>query len=989
MDTKGIEEAVRGYWKKKGVEKRVLGGKGKPFYFLDGPPYASGAIHMGTALNKILKDFYIRFWRMQGFAVWSQPGYDTHGLPIENKVEKKLGFEKKEDIEKFGIQKFNEECRNFATEHIGKMNRDFHNLGIWMDWENPYLTLENSYIEGAWFTFKKGFEKGLLYKGVYPVHACAHCATAVAYNEIEYADLEDPVVYVKFRVSGQKNEYLVIYTTTPWTLPSNTGIMVHPEVSYARVRAGEEVWIVAENLVPKLTELFGINFKILRAVKGKELEGLRYESPLAEFVPQQKGVNRRVVCSAQFVSLEEGTGLVHSAPGHGKEDFKVAQEKKLAVLCPVGLDGKFTAAAGKYAGKLVKEADSEIIADLRGVGALVMQGKIKHSYPICWRCKNPLLLISVPQWFFKVSAIREKLIEENKKVKWVPEWAGKRFDDWLHGLGDWPVSRQRYWGIPLPIWTCNNCNSVKVVGSAKELPVKLKDLHRPYIDSVKLKCKCGSPMGRVPDVLDVWFDAGVAPWASLGYPADKKLFEKLGKKVEFELEGADQFRGWWNAESITGIMTLGYVPFKAVVYHGMILDAKGIKMSKSLGNIVSPADVIERYGRDVLRFYLLSKDPAEDIKFDWAEVEKSMDFFLSIQNLYTFIKTYCSGNRKLKGLKIEDEWIISRLNSLILRAKELMENYKGFQALQEIRKFALEDLSRVYIKLVRERVKGKEKDSVSAVLNTIYITTVTLLAPALPHTAEHYYLACAGKGSIHFEGWPKAGKTNKELEEGIELALRVVEAANEARAAQGIKLKYLLPELKVAAQPEIVKKLRVVGGFIENLANVEKVGFGAASVKYEVKPNYSVAGKKFGQGVKRLAEGLLNVDGEKLKKELEKGKAKVAGMEIEPADVVFREVSEEGFSFPGGKVFLETKVSSELKREWLFRELVRAVQAARKEMGMKIGEKVVLSIEGKEFKGQEKRIEAATGSRLVFGKVEGREFELEFEGKEYKFGVKK
>ena len=988
MDIREIEEKVRKYWKKEGIEKKALEAKGKPFYFLDGPPYASGAIHMGTAINKVLKDFYIRFWRMQGFAVWSQPGYDTHGLPIENKVEKKLGFQSKEDIEKFGIEKFNFECRNFVTERISQMNRDFHNLGIWMDWNKPYLTLDNSYIEGAWFTFKKGSEKGLLYKGVYPVHACSHCATAVAYNEIEYTDLEDPVVYVKFRIRGQ-NEYLVIYTTTPWTLPSNTGIMVSPEFSYAKVKAGNEVWIVAEKLVPKLTVLFGIDFKILKTVKGKELEGLRYESPLTEFVPQQKGIDRRVVCSAQFVSLDEGTGLVHSAPGHGKEDFKVAQEKKLSVLCPVGLDGKFNSEAGKYAGKYVKDADDEIMADLKGAGALVMRGKIKHSYPICWRCKTPLILISVPQWFFKVSTIRDKLIEQNKEVNWVPDWAGKRFDDWLHGLGDWPVSRQRYWGIPLPIWTCNACSEVKVVGSAKELPVKLKDLHRPFIDAVKLKCKCGSTMNRVQDVLDVWFDAGVAPWASLNYPKDKKLFEKLGKKVEFELEGADQFRGWWNAESITGIMTLGYIPFKTVVYHGMILDAKGIKMSKSLGNIISPADVIKRYGRDVLRFYLLSKDPAEDINFDWADVEKSMDFFLSIENLNTFIKTYCSGNRKLKGLKIEDEWIISRLNILILKASDLMENYKGFQALQEIRKFALGDLSRVYIKLIRDRIKGRDRDSVSAVLNTVYNSLITLLAPALPHISEHYYMESRKRGSIHFESWPKVGETNKELEGSIELALRVVETANEARAAGGIKLKYLLPEIKIAAQPEVIKKLKTVEKFIESLVNVEKVGYGTTAVTYDVKPNYSVAGKKFGQNVKRLAEGLLKIDGEKLKKELEGGKTKVSGLEIEKGDIIFREVSEEGFSFTGGKIFLETKVSEKLKVEWLIREFIRSVQAARKEMGLKIGDKVILSMEGKEFKGQEKRLEEATGSKLKFGKLEGKEFELEFEEKKYRFGVKK
>ncbi|MEM7819960.1 MAG: isoleucine--tRNA ligase, partial [Candidatus Aenigmatarchaeota archaeon] len=634
------EEMIRNFWAENNIYNKVKQLKRKKkFYFLDGPPYATGSIHIGTAWNKILKDLYIRFFRMFGYDVWDQPGYDTHGLPIENKIEKKLEIKSKNDIERLGIEKFILECKDFATKFIDVMNKQFENLGVWMDWNNPYLTLTNDYIEGAWHTFKIAYENGLLYRGLYPVHVCPRCETAVAYNEIEYTKLTDPSIYVKFPVENKENEFLVIWTTTPWTLPGNTGIMAKPDAEYVRVKVDNQILIIAKDLLEEVMKKIDcVDYKIIEIIKGKDMEGLKYRYPLDDIFQFQKNLENahRVVLSDQFVTLDTGTGLVHTAPGHGQEDYKVGLENKLPVISPVNLNGTFNKECGEYAGIFVKSADKKIINELKNRGLLLHEETITHDYPQCWRCNTPLLQISVPQWFFKITKIRNKLIKENKKVNWYPEWAKQRFENWLENLGDWPISRQRYWGIPLPIWVCE-CGKIKIIGSADELGKKIKDLHRPYIDEIEFKCECGKNMKRIPDVLDVWFDSGLASWASLGYPKTKDLFNKLWP-ADLNIEGSDQIRGWWNSQLITSVITFDKSPFKNIVFHGLILDAHGSKMSKSLGNIVTPEEVIKKYSRDVLRFYLISYPPWNDFYFNWTEAEEVYKFFIIMENAFNFVK---------------------------------------------------------------------------------------------------------------------------------------------------------------------------------------------------------------------------------------------------------------------------------------------------------------------------------------------------------------
>ncbi|MFH1472158.1 MAG: isoleucine--tRNA ligase [Nanoarchaeota archaeon] len=1031
FNMKQMEVEIAQFWKEKGIRKKVLSArKGqKPYYFMDGPPYATGYIHMGTGLNKTLKDYYMRYFRMAGFDVNSQPGYDTHGVPIENKVEKKLGLNQKSDIEKFGIEKFNAECRKFATDFIGIMNEQFEDLGVWMDWENPYLTLHNYYIEGAWHTFKIAFEKGLLYKGIYPVHVCSHCATAVAYSEIEYQKATDPAVFVKFLAKNIPNTYFVIWTTTPWTLPSNTGIMVHPKFEYAKVQINDdahenpsdfqafgnpksqnsETLIIAKELVNTVMKKAGIkHFKITGIVLGKDLAGQEYTNPLKDILPLQKNVNGKIVLSEMFVTLTDGAGLVHTAPGHGKEDFKVGLENNLQKLCPVNLDGTFDKSVGKFAGRYVKEADTEIIAELAARRAILASEKVTHDYPHCWRCKTPLLQVAVPQWFFKVSEIRNKLVEENKKVNWVPDWAQKRFGDWLDNLSDWPISRQRYWGIPLPIWVCDKCNNVKVIGSVEELGEcgkTLTDLHRPYIDTIAFKCaKCGGMQKRIPDVLDVWFDSGVSSWASLHYPKEKEKFNKMWP-AELNIEGPDQIRGWWNSQLICSTITFGRRPFNNIVMHGMVLDNKGNKMSKSLGNVIAPGDVIEKFSRDVLRYYLLSNTPESDFYFDWEAVKSVQKFFNILFNSVNFMKSYAPKGFKpsekfdTKTLATIDKWMLSRVNTLAEECGKHNKNYVGFKSLAAIHDFIVNDFSRTYIKLTRERTspnyEGKDKETAFAVMDYVLQKAILLIAPAAPFSAEAIYQMLSGaegKESVHLCDFPDSDKTlvDAGLEQDMKIALDVVESINSIRQEKNLRLRWPLKKATVSGDAKIVSAIERLHDVVCELANVKDIAFGDVSLEIDVKPNYKVFGPAFGKDAKTVADLLSKAGARKVKEDAKKGKIKLGNFELTPEMLIIREKVTEnlaGQTFTGGAVYLDTERDNEIIQESLIRELIRHVQIMRKDANLNVKEKIKLYLDGDGalLSKWKSMIEKDTTSQVVIGK--GGKTKSAFEFEDEKVGV--
>ncbi len=818
MDFKKSEADVLKFWKEKKIYEKLKkrNSNGKKFYFMDGPPYATGNIHMGTAVNKSLKDMARRAKRFQGFDVFDRPGYDTHGVPIEYQVEKEIGSKNKKDIEGYGVKKFVEKCKSFATRYIDVMNSEFMNLGVWMDWDNPYLTLEDKYIEAIWGVFKEAEKKGLLYKGRYPVHVCPRCETAVAFNEIEYGKQKDTSIFVKFPLKNKKNTFLVIWTTTPWTLPGNTGVMVNPEVVYQEIEVGKgERWIIAKDLVSSLMERLGRGFIIKDEYKGKKMEGWTYENPLGKDLRLDVKNSYRVVLSSRYVTTEEGTGLVHTAPGHGKEDYEIGKENGLDAPCPVGSDGVLTAEAGKYAGKRAREVDKEIIEDLDKEGYLVDKMAFEHDYPLCWRDKSPLLMVSIPQWFLKISKIQKKLLKENEKVNWEPKFMGLRMKAWLEGIGDWPVSRQRYWGAPLPIWT--NGKERIIVGSINELK-KLSgenkiDMHKPGIDEIVIK-KNGKEFRRVPEVLDVWFDSGVSSWAALGYPQDKKKFKRYWP-ADLNIEGKDQFRGWWNSQMILSEILFDKKPFENIAVHGMVLDLEKSKMSKSKGNVVSPQEVIEKFGRDYIRYYFAKFSKGDDFSYDekeFSEIRKVMTIFLNVNN-------FVNGIDRSKGeIEIEDKWILSKYNNCIREVTLLYNEFKFPEVIQRLERFLIEELSRAYIQIVRDRA-----DETFGVLNEIRNGLIILYAPIIPFSAENLWKSFGQKEeSVHLSSWPKVNlkKIDKKLEREFEIAMKIIETGLKERDKAGIGLRWPLSNAKIECAVGIGKELIEI---IKKQLNVKEI----------------------------------------------------------------------------------------------------------------------------------------------------------------------
>jgi len=909
---KQVEKEILKFWKQKKIYQKSVkkNKKGKPFYFMDGPPYATGHIHMGTALNKILKDVAMRSKRLQGFNVFDRAGYDTHGVPIEFQIEKQIGSKSKKDIEKYGVKKFINKCKQFATKYISVMDSEFENLGVWMDFENPYLTLNNEYIETIWDCFKVADKRNLLYLGKYPVHVCPRCETAVAYNEIEYSKQEDVSIFVKFPLKNKTKTFLIIWTTTPWTLPGNTGIMVHPDFIYHEIQLGNgEKWIIAKQLVSKIMKEIGVNYKIGKEFSGREMQGWRYENPLAENLKLKLRPENsyKVVLSSRYVNLEEGTGLVHCAPGHGKEDYEVGKQAGLEMPSPVNIGGVMTKEAGKYAGKKARVVDEEIIEDLEKRDFLIHKVRYKHDYPLCWRCKSPLLMISQPQWFLRISKIHKKILDENKKTNWIPSWMQLRMKAWLEGISDWPVSRKRYWGTPLPIWICSSCNKKIVIGSVRDLEnlakKKIKELHKPDIDEITIKCKCGGQMKRVPDVLDVWFDSGVSSWAALG-GADTKNFKKFWP-AELNIEGKDQIRGWWNSQLILSIIKFNKKPFDNIIVHGMVLDLGKKKMSKSLGNITTPQEIIDRYGRDYLRYYFAKTSKGEDFAFDEKEFLDIKHVFRVLINLENYLKQLEKKTNKID--RIEDKWILSRFNSTIKRATESYNNYRFPEVAQALEKFLIFDLSRTYIQLTRERA-----DETYCILNKIYYELLKLLAPIIPFITEKIWQEIKNKKiknikeeSIHLTKFPTANtrKIDKKLEQDFDYALRIIEAGLAERDKAKIGLKWPLASAAVICDKPIDKKLQEI---IARQLNVKKI---------KLKVN------------KKLKE-----------KEI--------------------------------KIKLDKKITPELEAEGYAREISRKVQALRKKAGLVKKEKIELVIVGEEnfietLKKQKSFIKQRTNAKKI------------------------
>lgn len=640
-----LELQILEFWKKNKIIEslRKRNKKGKKFYFLDGPPYTSGKFHLGHAWNYALKDITLRYKRMHGFNVWDRNGFDVHGLPTEHKVMDKFGLKTKEDILKFGLDKFMQECEKFCLEMAEVMTKDLQRMGVTVDASNPYMALKPEFMEGEWALIKKAWENERLYFGEKVLTWCQYCETAVAKHECEYQKIKDTSIYVKFSLKKKSDEYLVIWTTTPWTIPFNLAVMAGPDIDYVKIQVGREKWIVAKSLVGKILSLImAEKSKILEEFKGKKLEGVEYSHPFEKIIPTYAELKKKhpqvhtVILSKEFVDTSTGTGLVHSAPGCGPEDQEACKPYNIPPFNPIAENGLFPESLGLFAGLRAKVNDSYFIEALEKEHALLKKMKVEHEYPHCWRCRNPVVFRITHQWFFKVEDLRDKMLKGNKRVHWVPETAKNAYEAWVSGLKDNSISRQRYWGTPLPIWRCAKCNGFKVIGSRQELKKEAgkipANLHLPWIDQVQIKCnKCKQRMNRVPDVIDVWVDAGTASWNCLDNDPQKI---KEWFPADFISEAKEQTRLWFSMLSIVSYIYFGKNSFKNVYVYGMLNDFQGQKMSKSLGNVISPYELIDKHGVDVMRFYMCQNKAGQDITFTWDECKAKMRSLLVLWNTH-------------------------------------------------------------------------------------------------------------------------------------------------------------------------------------------------------------------------------------------------------------------------------------------------------------------------------------------------------------------
>jgi len=992
-DAKKFETEVHARWQANNIYEKVKLAhiKDPTWFFLDGPPYASGAIHLGTAWNKIIKDAIIRYKTMRGLNVRRQPGWDCHGLPIEVKVEEKLGVKSKKDIEQvIGVEKFIDECKRWALEHVDIMTKQFKRLGVWMDWDTPYITITNDYIESAWWTIKRAHEKGLMQKDMRVIHWCPRCETALAEHEVrgEYLEVKDPSLYARFKLVDKPNEYMLIWTTTPWTLPADMAICVHPEYSYARVSVGSDIYIIAEPLVAKVMGELGIaEYKITDLVKGDKLEGLRYEHPLLEEVPKQKEFTQhhRVICG-EHVTLEEGTGCVHTAPGHGEEDFVIGAKYGLPVFSPVGADGKFTDEAGKYVGQFVKDADSVILDDLKLKGILMKSGTITHTYPYCWRCHTPLIFRATEQWFIRISDIKTKILEKNsERVQWFPDWVKMRYVNGVESVGDWCISRQRYWGIPLPIWSCSGCGNIVIAESKEELEqlaqVSLKDvdLHRPGVDKLVIKCtKCNGEMHRVSDVLDVWFDSGIASWASLGYPKQRELFEKIWPS-DFITEGEDQVTKWFYSQQATSMIAFDDVPYKQVLMHGFVLDANSRKMSKSLGNVVEPEEVIGKFGADVLRFYTCSANaPWEDLRFNWKGIDVVNRMLNVLWNVYVFATTYMALDKfdptRVYLLRIrnsfaqEDAWILSRVNSLARDVERAFESYNIHLATRELSSFILEDLSRWYVKLIRNRmwIESENPSKLAAYITLYQVLHILmrLLAPLMPHVTDVIYQGLVksihekSPESVHMLSWPTAQEDmiDLNLERGMNAVRAFIDASANIRQQANLKLRWPVKKVIVQTSAQELKVLLMrLNDVLKSQLNCKELvllGPNDVAGVLKCKPKIENLTKRFRSLASAVEETLKNMEALRLRAELERYGffgIQVVGQKVKLTkdDVEFEEGLPEGFvsaSTDAGKIMIDVRLTPELEAECLARELVRRLQTMRKEQNLAMEERIDVEI---------------------------------------------
>ena len=952
------------FWNEISILNKSIDKGDKYWVFYDGPAFANGFPGLHHMVAKNLKDIVCKYKTMQGYKVIRKIGWDTHGLPIENHVEKKMGFKTKKDIEAFGIENFNKECRKSVRENEAAFTDLTHKMGQFIDTENPYLTYKNEYIETEWWILKKFFDEGLFYEGTKVTPYCPRCGTGLASHEVAqgYKSVDVNTVIVPFKVKN-KDEYFLVWTTTPWTLLANVALCVNPNEDYVKVSSQGYTFILAASLKDKVV---GAEAEVIETFKGKELENIEYEQ-LLPFV-KVEGKAFIVTCD-DYVTMEDGTGIVHIAPAFGEDDSRVGKDYELAYVNPVGLDGTYK--EGPWKGKLVFDADLDVIKYLKENDKLFKKQKITHDYPHCWRCDSPLIYYTMPSYYIAVSKFRDKLVEANSKVNWYPEYVGtKRFNNWLMNAKDWAISRTRYWGAPIPYFKCE-CGHSEMIGSIEELKekatTKIKedlDLHKPYIDNIHIKCpKCGKDMTRIPDVLDCWFDSGSMPFAQYHYPFENKELWETQFPADFICEGIDQTRGWFYTLLVISTFVKGCAPYKNVLVNDLLLDAEGKKMSKSRGNIVEPFTTMKEYGADTVRFYLPYVSPVwTPLKFDIGGLKEVYSkFFNPLKNTYSFFVTYANIDNidtdmfdvSYDNLEEIDKWLISKYNKLLKEVTTYYEEYDLNKVARTLANFVSEDLSNWYIRRNRDRFWGSSLDnSKKSVYQTTYNVLVGLsqiIAPLTPYISEEIYQNLTGEESVHLSSFPKYDENliDEKLEEKMDLVRDLISIGRNAREEVKIKVRQPISEIILD------KNYKNIIGNLEDLIkeelNVKEVTYEDELDKYmniEYKPNYKLVGKIFGPNMKDFASYLSNIsseDRDKLNSNNLTIELNGTNYDINKDMVEIRISSKEGYDVATDNnkfVILNTNLTSELLNEGLARETISKVQQLRKNSGFDIADRI-------------------------------------------------
>ncbi|ACQ53248.1 isoleucine--tRNA ligase [Clostridium botulinum] len=974
------EKGIADLWKDKGVIEKSfnLNEDGEYFTFYDGPPTANGKPHVGHILTRVMKDLIPRYKVMKGYKVLRKAGWDTHGLPVELEIEKKLGISGKPQIEEYGIEKFVTECKDSVFKYTSLWKQMSEQLGFWVDMDDPYITYDNNYIESVWWALKQMWKKELLYKGHRVTPYCPRCGTALSSHEVAqgYKDVKEATAFVKFKIKGEENKYFLAWTTTPWTLPSNVTLAINKSYDYVEILNNDEHYILAKELLGKVIEG---EYEVVKEFKGEEIVGVEYEQLFKFEVPEKKAF---YVVHADYVTLTDGTGIVHTAPAYGDDDSKTGKRYDLPLINLVDSEGKFVDSVEPWKGMFVKKADPKILEYLKENGMLYKSEKFTHSYPHCWRCNTPLLYYPKDSWFVRMTSLRDDLVKNNNTINWYPDNIRTgRFGKFVENVIDWGISRDRYWGTPLPIWECD-CGHRECIGSVEELKEKginvpeNIELHKPYIDAVKLNCPhCGKEMTRTNEVIDCWFDSGSMPFAQHHYPFENKEVFENTFPAQFISEAVDQTRGWFYTLLAISTALFGKSSYENCIVLGHVLDKHGLKMSKSKGNVVDPFDVLENEGADATRWHFYTASaPWLPTRFSEEDVKETQRKFLStLWNVYSFYVLYADLDnfnpleyKEFKSEHVMDKWILSKLNSLIKNVEEHLDNYRITQAALELEEF-VDELSNWYVRRNRSRFWSTEltDDKIGAytTLYTVLTTVIKVAAPFVPFVTEEMYqnlvvnLDKDAEESIHLCKWPSYNEStiDKDLEEKMDLAYKIVKLGRSARNSVNIKNRQPLQKMLVSTKelPEYYEDI------IREELNIKEILSGADLsdyVNFEIKPNLPILGKKYGRFIPAIRKEISSMNQMELAQSINNGRSvfiNVEGcedqIELTAENLLVTMQGLEGFAFAGeGEigVVLDTHITEELKEEGFLREILSKVQNMRKESGFEVADKINLYVSG-------------------------------------------